>query len=183
MITYLETASQDGGQHFVIGDESLFFLDQSFHQIWRLAKDHVSAIGRRGIHAQKFMFIRMWNRRMFQVVTQHPCDTKMDSDCFTANMLAPLREELISRDRTRHAKLLVIHTDDCSIHMSDTAQRFMQQHQVSRMLQPLHSRNLAPSDFNLFLTVKRWLDRIRTVHEDDPFELLLEILHALPIDE
>jgi crotonobetainyl-CoA:carnitine CoA-transferase CaiB-like acyl-CoA transferase len=125
----------------------------------------------------------MWNPRRFQVVNQLPSDTKMDSEYFTTNVLAPLREESITRDRAQHPKLLVVHMDNCSIHMCGATQRFMSEHQMSRMPQPPHSPDLAPSDFYLFPTAKNRLERIHTVDGDDLFEQLLEILQAIPVDE
>jgi transposase len=107
----------------------------------------------------------------------------MDSDYFTTNVLAPLREEFIPRDRTQHPKPLVVHMDNCSIHTSGAAQRFISEHQMSRMPLPFHSPDLAPSDFYLFPTVKNRLERIHRVDGNDLFEQLLEILRATPVDE
>jgi hypothetical protein len=111
MIPDLEAASLDGWQHFVTGDESWFFLDQSLHGMWCFARDDVSTIVRRGLQTQKFMFMIMWNPPRFQVVNQLPNNGEMDSDYFTTNMLAPPREEFILRDRARHSTPLVIHIE------------------------------------------------------------------------
>jgi hypothetical protein len=98
MIPDLEAASRDAWQHFVTGDESWFFLEQSPHRMWCLARDDVSTIVRRGIQTQQFMFTIMWNPRGFHIVNQLPRDIKMDRDYFTTNALALLREEFIPQD-------------------------------------------------------------------------------------
>jgi hypothetical protein len=128
MIPYLEAVSRDGWQYFVTGHESWFFLDQSLHWMWCLARDAVSTVVRRDTHIQRFIFTIMWIPRRFQVVNQLSSDTKLDSDYFSTNMLASLREKYIPRDRAPHSKPLVFHMDNCSIHTSDTTQRFMSQH-------------------------------------------------------
>jgi transposase len=107
----------------------------------------------------------------------------MDSDYFTTNVLDPLCEELIPRDRARHPKLLVVHMDNSSIDTSGATQRLMSEHQMSRMSQPPYSPNLAPNDSYLFPTLKNRLERIYTVDGDDLFEQLLEILREIPVDE
>jgi hypothetical protein len=111
MIPYVEEASWDGWQHFVTGNEPWFFLDQSPHQMWCLARDDVSTIVRRGIQTQQFMFTIMWNPRRFHVVNRLPSDTIIDSHYFTTNVLAPLREEFIPRDLAQDPKPLVVHMD------------------------------------------------------------------------
>jgi hypothetical protein len=107
----------------------------------------------------------------------------MESDSFTTNVLALLREEFIPRDQARHPKPSVVHMDNCSIHMSGATQRFMPEHQMSRMPQPVYSPNLAPSDFYLFTTVKDPLERIHAVDGGDLFEQLLEMVQVIPVDE
>jgi hypothetical protein len=46
----------------------------------------------------------------------------MDSDYFTTNVLAQLREEFVPRDRARHPKPFVVHMDKCSIYVSGETQ-------------------------------------------------------------
>jgi hypothetical protein len=53
--------------------------------------------------------------------------------------------------------------DNSSVYTSRATQRFMSEHQISRMLQPPHFPNLAPSDFCFFPTVKNMLKRIYSV--------------------
>jgi histone-lysine N-methyltransferase SETMAR len=183
MIPYLEAASRDRWQHFVTGDEWWFFLDQSCHPKWCLARDDVSTIVRRDIQTQDFMLTRMWNSRGFHVVNQLLSDTKMNSNYFTTIVLAPVREEFIPRDRARHLKPLVAHMDSFSIHTSGTTQRFMPEHQMPRTPQPPYSPDLAPSDFYVFPIVKDRLERFHMVDDDELFEQLLEILQAVAIDE
>jgi hypothetical protein len=149
--------------------------------MWCLVRDDVSTIVRRGIQTQKFMFTIMWNPRRFHVVNQLLSDTKMDSNYFTTNILAPLREEFIPRDRVQRPKPLVVHVECRAIHTSGVTQRFMSEHQMSRMPKPPYSPDLAPSDFSLFSTVKNRLERIHTVDGDDLFGQLSETLQAIPV--
>jgi hypothetical protein len=46
-----------------------------------------------------------------------------------------------------------------------------------------YSKDIAPSDFYLFTTVKDRLERIYTVDGDDLCEQLLEILQEISVDE
>jgi hypothetical protein len=168
MIPYLEEALRCGWQHFVTGRESLVVLDQSPHGMWCFARDNVSTVAGRGIQTQKVMFTIMWNSRGFHVVNQLPSDITIGSGYFTSNVLAPIREEFIPRDRTRYPKPLVVHMEDCSIHTSSPTQRFMSEHRMRRIPQPPYSQDLALTDFSLFPTVKNRSKRIETPWEGQP---------------
>jgi hypothetical protein len=107
----------------------------------------------------------------------------MDSDHITTNVLARFCQEFIPRDIEWHPKPLIIPMDNCSIRTSGVAQRFMSEHQMSRMPHPSYSIHLVSRYFDLFPTVKDRLERIHTVDGDDLFQQLLEIGPVTSVDE
>jgi hypothetical protein len=183
MIPYLDAASQDGWRNLITGDEPWFFLSQSPRRMWSVAREDVATIVRGDIRTTKFMFTIMSNPRGFHVINRLPDGIKMNSEYYITNVLTPLHEKFCSGGPEDCGIPLTIHIDNCSVHTSAATEQFMSDHRMIRMPQPPYSPDLAPSDFDLFGTVKSRLEQIQASDADDFFEQLEEILSSISVEE
>jgi histone-lysine N-methyltransferase SETMAR len=133
--------------------------------MWVLAGDDLVTRPRSDIQTAKFMFTVMWNSLGFHVIDKVPTSAKMNSEYFTTNIFARLAEKIFPERRTAHAKRLIVHMDNCSIHRSGGTEDYRKQNNMMRFRHPPYSPKLAPSDFGLFPGVKEKLKRIRKVDE------------------
>jgi hypothetical protein len=127
------------------------------------------------------MFTIMWNPRGFHVINRLPDGSKMNSEYDIANVLTPLHEKFCSGGPEDCGIPLIIHVDNCSVHTSVATEQFMSDHRMTCMPQPPYSPDLAPSDFDLFGTVKNRLEQIQASDADDFFEQLEEILSSISV--
>jgi hypothetical protein len=109
---------------------------------------------RQQIQIKKFMFTIIWNSSGFHVFDRLPNDARMNSAYFATNVVIPLEETIFPQGRAPRERLLVIHLDNCSIHISRVSTDWLEEHDIVRMSQPPYSPGLAPSDFYLFPIVK-----------------------------
>jgi histone-lysine N-methyltransferase SETMAR len=135
------------------------------------------------MQTKKFMFTIMWNPRGFHVIGKLPVSTTMNSDDFTVKILETPEQRIFPDGRKPHAKRLVVHLDNCSVHTSAATMHCMDEHGMRRLIHPPYSPNLAPSDFYLFPRAKEKLLDIAVVDEDDLFYRLQEILNEIPAAE
>jgi hypothetical protein len=82
---------------------------------------------------QKFMFTIMWNPNGFYVVDRLPNDTKMNSDYFVTDIFILFEQAIFPRGRTPHQKRLVVHLDNCSIHINLASIDWLEKHGMRRM--------------------------------------------------
>jgi hypothetical protein len=128
----------------------------------------------------------IWNPSGFYVVDRLPNHIKMNSVYFVTNLLIPLiplEQAIFPRGRAPHERQLVVHLDNCSVHISRVSTDWLEQHNILRMPHHPYSPDLASSDFYLFPTVKEKLERIQLADEDQFFECLQEILRGLDQQE
>jgi hypothetical protein len=100
----------------------------------------------------------MWNPLGFHVIEKLPTGAIMNSEYFTTNTLARF-EKISPEGRTPHAKRLIIHMDNCSIHTGGAREDYMKQNNMMRLRYARYSADLAPSDFYLFPKGKEKLER------------------------
>jgi hypothetical protein len=150
IIPILEAVTKDGWHHFVTENKSLFFLSYSPRQMWTLAKDNLATKRGRDIQTAKFMFTVIWKPLGVHVIDRLPTGARMNSEYFTTTILARLEEKIFPEGRIVHAKRLIVHMDNCSIHTSGATEHCMKQNNIMRLCPPPCSRDLAPRDFYLF---------------------------------
>jgi hypothetical protein len=146
-------------------------------------RDDVGIEPKHNIEMQKFMFTILSARLGFPVVDKLAIGAKMDSDDFITNVLAQLERTMFPDRRRPHAKRLIVHLDNCSVHTSGASEVCLAEHSMIRLKHPPYWAGLAPSDFYLFPTVKERLKDIEMVDEDDLFNRLKEILNEIPWKE
>jgi hypothetical protein len=129
------------------------------------------------------MFTIIWDPTGFYVVGRLPNDTKIISAYFVTNILTLLEESIFPQGRTPHQKRFVIHLDNCSVHTSRVSTEWLEEHGMRRMSQPHYSPDLATSDFYLFPTLKKKLERTQVADEGQFFESLQAILKGIDHDE
>jgi hypothetical protein len=96
----------------------------------------------------------------------------MNSAYFVTTILTPLEEAIFPQGRAPHQKRLVIHLDNCSVNTSPVSAEWLEEHGMHRMPWPLYSSDLASSDFYLFPTVKKKLERTQVADKDQFSESL-----------
>jgi hypothetical protein len=101
------------------------------------------------------MFTIIWNSSGFYVVDRFLNDTKMNSAYFVTNLLIQLEEAIFPQGRVPHERRLVIHLDNCSIHISRISTDWLEEYDIIRMPHLVYSPDLAARDFYLFPTVKK----------------------------
>jgi hypothetical protein len=90
----------------------------------------------------------------------------MNRAYFVTNIFIPLEQAIFPRGRVPHEKRLVVHLDNCSVHISRVSIDCLEEHNILHIPHSPYSPDLAPSDFYLFPTVKEKLERIQLVDED-----------------
>jgi transposase len=183
MLPILEEAARNNWKHLITGDESWFFLSQLPSRMWSLTKETVETNVRRNFQCEKIMFTIMWNPHGFYVIDSLPPHTRMNSTYYTTNILQPLYDSFFPQGHTTRSKKLILHVDNCSIHKSREAEKFMANHRMIRMPHPPYSPEMAPSDFYLFGAVKNRLNNIELPDREEFFEKLHEILMSISHDE
>jgi hypothetical protein len=103
----------------------------------------------------------IWNPSGFYVIDKLPNDPETSSAYFVINIIIAFEKAIFLRGRAPHRKQLVIHLDNCSVHISRASADWLEEHGIRRMSHPRYSSDLTPSDFYLFLTVKEKLERFR----------------------
>jgi hypothetical protein len=88
-----------------------------------LARDEVVTKPRRNIQIAKFMFTAMWNPLAFQVTGNFPTGARMNSEYFATDIPAQL-EKICPAGKTGHAKRLIGHMDNCSIHRNGATEDY-----------------------------------------------------------
>jgi hypothetical protein len=129
------------------------------------------------------MFQIIWNLSDFSVFDRLRNDTKMNNAYFVTNLLIPLEPAISPRGKSPHQKRQVVHFDNCSVHTSRASTDWLEEHGIRRVPYPSYSCSLASSDFYLFRTVKKRLERIQVADEDQLFECLQEVLKGLDQQE
>jgi hypothetical protein len=183
MIPILAAAAHDESHHLVTGDEYWFFLSYSPGHMWTLSRGDVATEPKHDIRTQTFMFTVIWNPLGFQIVDKLPTGTKMNSDYIITNILELLERKIFPNRRKPHAKRLIVHLDNCSIHTNGASEVFMAEQNMIGLKHSPDSPDLAPSDFYLFSTIKEKLTDIQMVHEEDLCYRLPELLNEIPVRE
>jgi hypothetical protein len=129
------------------------------------------------------MFTIFWSPLGFPVVDKLATGARMDSDDFITNVLAQLERNLFPDGRRLHAKRLMVHLDNCSVHTSGASEVYLAGHRMIRLKHLAYWPDLAPNDFDLLPTVKERLKDIGVVDEEDLFNRLKEILNEIPRKE
>jgi hypothetical protein len=119
----------------------------------------------------------------FHVINWLPTGVKINSTCYTTNILQPLHQAFFPQRRNSHEKRLLVHIDNCLVHRSATAELFMKTRDMVSMPYPPYSPDLEHRDFYLFLTVKERLDNTGITDEDHLFEALHTDPRSIPGEE
>jgi hypothetical protein len=178
MLPFVYTAQSDGWHHLVTCDESWFFFNTSPHRMWILSRNDMATKTRFDIQGKKFMFAIIWTPTGFCVVDRFPNDIKMNSAYFVTNLHIPLEQAIFPWGRAPHQKQFVIYVDNCSVHTSRASRDWLEEYDMLRMPKPLYLINLASSNFYLFPTVRKKLERTRVVDKDQVFESVHTILRG-----
>jgi hypothetical protein len=125
------------------------------------------------------MFTVMWNPLGFHIVDRFPTDAKMNGDYFTTNILAPLEQKIFPAGRRLHTKRLTLHLENSSIHMSESTEVDIGKQNIVQLKHTPSSPDLAPSDSDLFLTVKEKLKNIQMIGEEHVLYRLQELLNGI----
>jgi hypothetical protein len=97
----------------------------------------------------------------------------MNSAYFVTNLLILLEQAIFPRGRAPHERLLVVHLDNCSVHISRVSTDWLEKDSIFPMPHPPYSDDLACSDFYLFPTVKEKLERFQPADEDQFLVILM----------
>jgi hypothetical protein len=135
----------------VTSDDSWFFLNALPRRMWTLSKDNKVTKPRLNVQSEKFMFTIMLNSRGFYAVDRLSNDTKMNSDYFVTNMLIRLEHVIFPRGRAAHQKRLVVHLDNCSVHINLVSIDWLEEHGMRYVPHSPYSFDLAPSISTCFL--------------------------------
>jgi histone-lysine N-methyltransferase SETMAR len=90
--------------------------------------------------------------------------------------MVPLVQDIFPHGRNRRALRLHLHLDNCLVHFSKVAERFLEVNDILRIPHPPYSPDLAPSDFWLFGRIKTAL---AGAEFDEPEQLLNAITELL----
>jgi hypothetical protein len=93
----------------------------------------------------------------------------MNSANFVTNILTPFKQVIFARRIASHQKQIVIHLDNCSVHINRVSRDYPEEHDMRRMPRPPYSPDLTPSDFYLFPPVTEKLERTQVVDENQFF--------------
>jgi hypothetical protein len=93
----------------------------------------------------------------------------MNSAYFVTDLLIPLEQAIFPGGREPHERRFVVHFDGCSVHSSRISTDWLEEHSILCLPHPIYSPYLAPSNFYLFPTVKKKLERIQLADEDQLF--------------
>jgi hypothetical protein len=88
------------------------------------------------IFKAKFMFTIIWNPSDFYVLDRLPNDIRMNSPYLVGNRLLPLiplEQAIFPRGRALHQKRLVVHLDNCSVHISRASIDWLEEHGIRHM--------------------------------------------------
>jgi hypothetical protein len=116
---------------------------------------------RHDIQSKEIIFTIIWSSSGFYVIDRFPNDIKMNSDYFVTNMLIPLKQAIFSRWRPPHQKPLVIHLDNCSVHISPASTDWFEEYGMRRMPCLLYLSDLALVTSTCFLQWKKNSNRFR----------------------
>jgi hypothetical protein len=180
MTPLLIAAARDEWHYLVMGDESSFFWTYSHRRMWTLTTDDVAIKPKKNIQTKKLMSTIFWSPLGFPAVDELAAGAKMDNDYFITNVLAQVERKMFPDGRTPHAKRLTVHWDNCSVHINAASQVCLAEHSMIGLKHLPYSRDLAPSDFYLFSTLKERLKDIEVVDEEDLLNRLKEILNESP---
>jgi hypothetical protein len=162
MLPFLHAAERDDWHHLVTGDESWFFFNISPRRMWTLSRDSVVTKLRLDIRSKNFIFTIIWNPSGFYVVDRLLNDTKTNSAYFVTNILIPLEQAIFSGGRAPHQKRLVVHLDNCSVHISRVSTDWLEEHGVRCVPHPLHLFTWSGLQWLLFVFYsQRKLERIQ----------------------
>jgi hypothetical protein len=121
----------------------------------------------------------MWNPFGLHVVDKLSTRAKMNSDCFTTNIRAPLELTMFPAGTRPHARRLTLHLENWSMRMSRASEVFIIQHPMGRLTHPPDLSGLAPSNSHLFPTVTEGLKNFETVDDEGLFDRLKELLNGI----
>jgi hypothetical protein len=147
--------------------------------MWTLTRDDVATKRTPDIHTKKSMCTVVWNPLGFDVVDKLGTGAKMESDYFTRNLLGLLEQKVFPTGGNPHAKRLTILLGNCSVHPSRTTEECIRQHNMIRLQHPLCSLDFAPSEFDLFPTIKEKPKAIQMVGKEDLFYRLRDMLNSI----
>jgi hypothetical protein len=94
------------------------------------------------IQSKKFMFTIIWNPNGFYIVDRLSNDIKMNSAYFVTNIFISFEQAIFLRGRASYQKRLVVHLDNCLVHINRVSTDWLEEHGIRRMP---HLRTESPS--------------------------------------
>jgi hypothetical protein len=107
----------------------------------------------------------------------------MNRAYFVTNIIILLEQAIFPGGRTPHERQLVIHLDNCSVHTSRVSTDSLEEHSILRISHPPYSSDLAFSDFYLFPTINKKLERIQLADENQFFKCLQEVVRGIDLEK
>jgi hypothetical protein len=99
-----------------------------------------------GIDTPKLMLTVIWGVFGFHVVDLMTVQDRFNSQYFADNVVIPLTQEIFPGGRRAHIRRLNVHQDNCRVHFSKVAERFLTENDLLRVPHPPYSPDIAPSD-------------------------------------
>jgi histone-lysine N-methyltransferase SETMAR len=103
----------------------------------------------------------------------------MNNGYFETKILSPFEQVIFPRGRAAHQKRIMVHLDNCSVHISLVSISWLEKYGMCYVLHPPYSPDLALSDFHLSSIVKEKLEWIQVRQENQLYECSQEILEDI----
>jgi histone-lysine N-methyltransferase SETMAR len=147
---------QHSWHHFVMLDESLFYLNTDDERIWFAPREASSDREHHTIHSPNFMLTLNRGFTGFYVVKLLP---KGDTFNPSSSVDEIISEIASSRETQRGStnRRLVVHLDNDPPHIVGNTLRYVESCAMIRVPHPPYSPDLAPSDFFRFSYLKSML--------------------------
>jgi histone-lysine N-methyltransferase SETMAR len=171
----LERQGRQSWHDIVTLDESWFYLHTYHELIWAQPDAEIPERERHTVQSQKVMLIIVWNPGGFHLVNILPNGFKFNASYHVTQILDHLSEWQRTQVGCTNRKSIV-HADNAPPHTTKMISQFMEQNSMQRAPHPAYSPDLAPSDFDLFGSVKKLLSGCQFADQDSLLQAVSDIL-------
>jgi hypothetical protein len=171
LLALLQRHERTSWRNIVTLDESWFYLETDYEQVWIPQDAEPPERQRLTIQSKKLMITVVWTPLGFARIAALPKGVKFNSDYYISEILSPL---LAWHRRTAGGGRgnLIVHADNARPHKSKKVRQFMERNKMEMAPHPPYSPDLAPCDFFLFGAVK---GRLQGRVFEEPDQLLTEV--------
>jgi hypothetical protein len=183
LLCALEAMQRTHFRHIITGDESWFYLEYQQPSQWSVSRDEVSQRVDPAISTAEFMLTAIWGIDCFHLLDLMPSECRFNAQCFGEHVVTALVQTVFPQGRTRCTPRLNVHLDKCCVHFSKMTEQFFIENQLRHVPHPLHSPDLALSDFWIFGRIKTGLAGRSFAELEELLEGVREFLEEIPAAE